>query len=80
MSKTITISVDEETDKKLRHYAITKYGNRKGVIKKVIKEAMESLIKEDEQERIQKEAIKLLEKGIKTRNSWKFNRAELYER
>lgn len=79
-TRTITISVDEETDKKLRHYAINKYGKKKGVIKKVIKEAMDSLIKEDEQARIQKEAIKLLEKGIKTRNSWKFNRAELYER
>jgi len=80
MPRTITISVDEKTDEQLRRYANNKYGKRKGAIKMVFKEAVDSLIKRDEQERIKEEALKLLEKGIKTRNSWKFNRAELYER
>ena len=80
MSKTITISVDRETDEQLRRYAKNKYGKRKGALKEVIKEAMGSLIAKDEQERIKEEAIGLLEKGIKTRNSWKFNRDELHER
>ena len=80
MSRTITIRLDEETDQKLRRYAENKYGKKKGAIKKVLEEAMDSLIKKDKQERIKEEAMRLLERGIKTKNSWKFNRAELHER
>ncbi len=80
MSKTITISVDKETDVRLRRYAKNRYGKKKGSIKRVIKEAVDTLITKDEQEKIREEAIKLLEKGITTKNGWKFNRDELHER
>ena len=50
MSRTITISLDEETDQKLRRYAENKYGKKKGAIKKVLEEAMDSLIKKDKRE------------------------------
>lgn len=80
MSKTVTISLDEETDMHLRRYAENRYGRRKGAIKMVIKEAMDSLLAKNEQQKIREEAIKLMTKGVRTRKSWKFNRDELYER
>lgn len=80
MSKTITISVDKETDVRLRRYAKNRYGKKKGALKRVIKEAVDSLISKDEQEKIRERSIKLLEKGISIKNGWKFDRDELHER
>jgi len=80
MSRTITVSLDEETDRALRSYANAKYGKKKGYLGKAYKEAIEMMIKKEEQERISEEAIAFLDKGIKIRKHWKFNRDEAHER
>lgn len=80
MSRTITITVDEETDKKIREYASGKYGKRKGSLKRAYKDAINLLVSRSAQRKIAEEAIRLLESGVSTKNSWKFNRAELHER
>ncbi len=80
MSKTITISVDEDTDKKIRRYAMEVYGNKKGALQKAYKDAVDMLTAAEEQEEIRSAALKRLEKGVKSNKKWKFNRDELYER
>ncbi len=82
MAKTITISVDEKTEKFIRRYATAKYGKRKGSLGRAWKDAADSLFRNKEQEDISKEAIELLNKGFKLGKlgSWRFNRAELHER
>ncbi len=80
MAKTITISVDEESDRRFRKYAETKYGRKKGALSRAYKDMIAQISHEDEQERIRKEAIAFLNKGIKFKRRWKFNRDELHER
>jgi predicted transcriptional regulator len=80
MSKTITISVDEDTDKKIRRYAMEVYGNKKGALQKAYKDAVDMLTAAEEQEEIRSAALKRLEKGVKSNKKWKFSRDELYER
>lgn len=64
MSKTITISVDEDTDKKIRRYAMEVYGNKKGALQKAYKDAVDMLTAAEEQEEIRSAALKRLEKGV----------------
>ena len=80
MSKTITISVDEKTDKALRNYASAKYGKRKGYLRKAYKEAIDMMLHKEEQEKIRDEAVALLNKGIKVKRHWIFNRDDAHER
>ncbi len=82
MAKTITISVDIETDRQLRQYAHVKYGKRKGALKKAYKDAIELLLHNKEQEKINARARERLQKGFKLGKlgNWKFNRDGLHER
>ncbi len=80
MSKTITISVDEKIDRQFREYARSKYGKRKGHLRKAYEEAFGLLLNNGEQERIRSEALEMLHKGVKVKRYWKFNRDEAHER
>ncbi len=80
MSKTITISVDEESERLFRKYAESKYGKRKGALSKAYKDMIAVMSHDEEQERIRKEAIARLRKGFKFKKHWKFNRDEAHER
>ena len=79
MSKTITVNVEEEVDSEFRREASKRYGKKKGYLGKAFTEAMKEWTKKRNED-IDAKFLKLLEKGIKTKNSWKFNRAELYDR
>ncbi len=78
MTKTITISVDEDTEKSFREAASRRYGRRKGYLGKAITEAMKEW-SEKSKESADVKFLELLEKGIKMKK-WKFNREELHDR
>ena len=78
-TRTITISVNEESDRRFRRFALHKYGKRKGVLGKALSLAMDRLVEEDEATDLTAKSLALMEKGIAMKK-WKFNREELYER
>ena len=78
-TRTITISVNEESDRRFRRFALRKYGKRKGVLGKALSLAMDKLVEEDEAADLTAKSLALMEKGIFMKK-WKFNREELYER
>ncbi len=79
MTKTITVNVDEEVARKFRRLAGTVYGRRKGYLGKAVNNALKVWITEKESSDAAAEALELLEKGIKVKKVWGFNREELYE-
>ncbi len=77
---TITISMDNDVEQKLRTAVRRLLGERKGVLKTAIQNAILQWIEEEEQKRIGEEAIALMKKGAYSLKGWKFNRAEIYDR
>lgn len=78
-TKTITINIKEDLDRKLRRIASVRYGKRKGYIGKAINEAVERWA-EREEERADIKALELLKTGFKMgKIKWK-SRDELHER
>ena len=55
----ITISIDRTLYKRLKEYALSKYGNRKGALKMAIEEMIRTLVSNPDY------VIKRLEKGYK---------------
>ena len=56
-SKIVTLSLDEKLYEKLKQYALAKYGNRKGALKKALEELLKSSLNRDI------DLVKRLEKG-----------------
>jgi hypothetical protein len=61
---TITICIDDETEKRFRDVARRRIGDRKGSLGKATTEALELWIRTQTQEEIAKDALALLEKGF----------------
>lgn len=78
MTRTITVSVDEEVEKSFREAAGRRYGKRKGYLGKAITEAMKEW-SEKSRESAEVKFLDLLEKGAGMKK-WKFNREELHDR
>ena len=77
-SKTLTINIREDVEKKLRQIAAIRYGKRKGYLGKTISDAVEEWAKKEERENVVAKSLKLLETGIGNKQ-WKFNREEIYD-
>ena len=80
MSTTITRSVDENAEKEFREFVARKYGAGKGTLSRATMDAYKKLIEEDEQERLRRSALEILNKGFKLGKLNYKTRAELYER
>ncbi|MCL4325259.1 MAG: hypothetical protein M1481_00250 [Candidatus Thermoplasmatota archaeon] len=78
MSKTITISIDEEINQEFRATAEKLYGRKKGYIRKALTEAIKQWLQEKNTE-VVVSSIGILKEGIKMK-SWKFSRDDLHER
>ena len=77
---TITISVDDDTEKRFRKAAKKKLGERKGYLGKATTEALESWILKQTQEEIARDALALLETGYHPGRHLYKERKDLYDR
>lgn len=75
---TITISIDDEIEKRFRKTASSKYGTRKGYLGEAVTEAMKVWIKTESGN--VKKAMELLEKGHNSGGLLYKSRDELHER
>ena len=79
-TKTITVSVDEETEERFRKVAGAVYGKRKGYLGKAITEAMDGWEKREQGSDVNARAIATLEKGFDMGGLKTRNRDEWHER
>ena len=77
---TITISVDDDTEKRFRAAAKKKMGERKGYLGKATTEALECWVKTQTQEEIARDALALLETGYPLGKHLYTERKDLYDR
>jgi len=77
---TITISVDNDTEKRFREAAKKKLGERKGYLGKATTEALDLWIRKQTQEEIARDALALLEKGHHPGKHLYKERKDLYDR
>jgi hypothetical protein len=77
---TITISVDNDTEKRFREAAKKKLGERKGYLGKATTEALDLWIRKQTQEEIARDALALLEKGHPVGKDLYKERKDLYDR
>ena len=80
MTRTITISVDEQVEKKFRKVAGVKYGRRKGYLGKALSNAMKTWLAKQEEENVDVQAIEELRKGFKLGGLRYKDRGELHDR
>lgn len=79
-SKTITVNIREDVERKLRQIAAARYGRRKGYLGKALTEAVEVWAKKEEETDVNARALAMLRKGFKMgKIKWK-SRDELHER
>ena len=77
---TITISIDDDTERRFREAAKKKLGQRKGYLGRATTEALETWLKQQDQELIAKDALALLATGYSV-GEWTFKeRKDLYDR
>ena len=77
---TITISVDDDTEKRFREAAKKKLGERKGYLGKATTEALEIWVRKQSQEEIAHDALALLETGHQIGKHLYAERKDLYDR
>lgn len=76
---TITISVDDDTEKRFRKAAKKKLGERKGYLGKATTEALEYWVEKQTQEDIARDALALLETGYPLGKHLYIERKDLYD-
>jgi hypothetical protein len=77
---TITISVDDDTERTFREVAGRKLGKKKGYLGQATTEAMRLWIRQMTQEEIARDALHLLETSVDY-GEWRYRgRQELYDR
>jgi len=77
---TITITVDDDTEKRFREAAKKKLGERKGSLGKATTEALEHWVQKQSQEEIARDALDLLETGHHLGKRLSKERKDLYDR
>ncbi len=76
---TITVNVDDETETRFRQSVRRRYGARKGTLGKAIKEAMQAWSEDEQQARLRREALEILNTGLPIRASeMKLRREDMY--
>ena len=77
---TITITVDDDTEKRFREAARKKLGGRKGYLGRATTEALEIWVKTQTQEEISRDALMLLKTGYHPGRYSLTERKDLYDR
>jgi len=77
---TITISVDNDTERRFREAAKKKLGERKGYLGRATTEALDLWIRKQTQEEIARDALTLLETGHHVGKHLYKERKDLYDR
>jgi len=77
---TITISIDDDTEKRFRAAAKKKMGERKGYLGKATTEALEIWVRKQSQDEIAHNALTLLETGHHLGKHLYAERKDLYDR
>jgi hypothetical protein len=77
---TITVNVKDDVEKEFRELVRGVHGAKKGDLGKALTEAMQKWIYEKRQEKIEQEALKLLELKFNFGKRLYRNREELHER
>jgi hypothetical protein len=77
---TITISIDDETDRKFREVVTRVHGKRKGALGEATTEALNLWVKEKMQEEISRTALLLMEKEYDLGVRHYHTREDLHER
>jgi predicted transcriptional regulator len=77
---TITITVDDDTEKRFREAAKKKLGERKGYLGKATTEALEIWVRKQTQEALARDALALLETGLHTGRRLYTERKDIYDR
>lgn len=77
---TITICINEETNKRFREIIKRNMGEGKGILGKAVEEAINRWIEDEEQKQIAERQMQLAKKGLYSLKGWKFNREEANER
>lgn len=78
---TITVNISNELEEKFRASVKRRIGEGKGKLGSAVKEAFSKWIAEDEYQKLMKEAVETLKKGLyKLPKGYKFRRAEAYEK
>lgn len=75
---TITINLDDETEKRFRESVKKHYGTGKGILGKAVAESLDKWREEKEQSEIRKKALMLIKEGIDF-EGYKFRREDAYE-
>jgi hypothetical protein len=79
-SKTITVNVREDVEKRFRRVAASKYGKRKGYLGRALTEAMEKWVEEAEGSNTVARTVKLLNEGMDLGGVKYRRKEELHER
>jgi hypothetical protein len=77
---TITINIDDDTEKRFRNAAKKKLGERKGYLGRATTEALECWVRMQSQEEIARDALALLETGYRPGKYQYTERKDLYDR
>ena len=77
---TITISIDDDTEKRFREAAKKKLGDGKGHLGKATTEALEIWVRKQAQEEIARDALALLEMEYHPGRHLSWERKDLYDR
>ena len=76
----LTLSFENEDEKKLRRIAQKKYSGKKGALSKVVSEGLKRLDEDSNRERAFRSLMKKMEKGYDMGKILYKNRGELYDR
>lgn len=79
-TKTITVNIREDAEKKLRQLAEVKYGKRKGYLGKALSEAVDEWAEKTEKSDVDVRAIAMLKKGYNMGGFKTKKRSEWHER
>jgi hypothetical protein len=77
---TITISVDDDTERRFREAVKKKLGVGKGYLGRATTEALEIWVRKQSQEEIARDALALLETGYQIGKHLSTGRKDLYDR
>ncbi len=77
---TITISIDDDTERRFRETAKKKLGTRKGYLGEATTEALNLWVYKQTQEEIARDALSLMEQGFNLGEHYYNERKDLYDR
>ena len=77
---TMTINISDETEQKFREKVRETLGEGKGKLGQAVEEIMSKWVEKEEYQKLMKEAVATLKKGLyKLPKDYKFRREEAYE-